>query len=346
MANTQDQGKQVAKGNEPFVSIIIPTYNRAKMLGITIESFITQSYPKDKYEIIVSDNNSSDNTREVVEEWQGKATVPIRYLFEGRQGVHYARNTAAKAAIGDILYFTDDDMIAANSLLLELVKVFALDPKIGTATGIVLPKFDTEPPKWITKYLINVNLSLTDKNKREELIISADDCGIYSCHQAIKRDVFFKSGGFNPENTAGVWIGDGETGLNIKIRNFGYKFAYTSKSVIYHIIPESRMTLKYLIKRIGNQGFCDSYTEYRSHRKQNKIIFSMLRRNTIVFAYRLGAMLLSIALGHLSWHFIPAQIMYMHKRNIYDMKLYTNEKFRKLVEIDNWLDNESNMSEF
>ena len=129
MANTQDQGKQVAKGNEPFVSIIIPTYNRAKMLGITIESFMTQSYPKDKYEIIVSDNNSSDNTREVVEEWQGKATVPIRYLFEGRQGVHYARNTAAKAAIGDILYFTDDDMIAANSLLLELVKVFCSRPE-------------------------------------------------------------------------------------------------------------------------------------------------------------------------------------------------------------------------
>ena len=329
----------------PLISVIIPTYNRAEMLGITIESFVNQQYPHDNYEIIVSDNNSSDNTKEIVSEWQSKADVKIKYIFEKRQGVHYARNSAAKIARGDILYFTDDDMIADRSLIEEIVKVFDLDPLIGSATGQIIGRFDVTPPRWVTKYLTNAYLSLTAKDKPEDLIVSRNDL-VFSCHEAVRRDDFFQCGGFNPENTAGVWIGDGETGLGIKMKQAGYKFAYSSKSVIYHLIPESRMTLTYLMKRIGNQGFCDSYTEYRTHRKQNKIIFSMLRRNTIVFAYQLGAMLLSIALGHLSWHFIPAQIMYMHKRNIYDMKLYTNEKFRKLVEIDNWLDNESNMSEF
>jgi glucosyl-dolichyl phosphate glucuronosyltransferase len=237
--------------NISFISIIIPTYNHAKMLGLTIESFTGQAYPKELYEIIISDNNSNDNIRDVVAEWQAKSPVPIKYVFEKRQGVHYARNSAAKIAKGEILYYTDDDMIADSRLLEEMVKVFELDPMIGTATGLVLGKFDVEPPKWASKYLINGYLSLTDKNKREELIISRDDCGVYSCHQAIKRDVFFKSGGFNPENTAGVWIGDGETGLNIKIRALGYKVAYISKSVIYHMLPENRTTLNYLIKRIG-----------------------------------------------------------------------------------------------
>ncbi len=51
------------------VSIIIPTYNRAKILGITLESCINQTYPKDLCEIIIADNNSSDNTKQVVEEW-------------------------------------------------------------------------------------------------------------------------------------------------------------------------------------------------------------------------------------------------------------------------------------
>jgi glycosyltransferase involved in cell wall biosynthesis len=71
----------VAKSNEPFVSIIIPTYNRAKMLGLTIESFTGQDYPKELYEIIISDNNSSDNTRDIVAEWQAKSPVPIKYIF-------------------------------------------------------------------------------------------------------------------------------------------------------------------------------------------------------------------------------------------------------------------------
>jgi glucosyl-dolichyl phosphate glucuronosyltransferase len=330
----------------PLISVVIPTYNRAEMLGITIESFVNQQYPHDNYEIIVSDNNSSDNTKEIVSKWQSKADVKIKYIFEKRQGVHYARNSAGKIASGEILYYTDDDMIADGLLLSELVRVFSLDPKIGTATGLVLPRFDSEPPEWVKKYLINGYLSLTDKDKPEDLIVSKHDIGVYSCHQAIRRDVFYRSGGFNPENTSGIWIGDGETGLNIKIKALGCKFAYTSKAVIHHMIPKNRTTLQYLIRRIGNQGFCDSYTEYREHRNREKIMFIMLKRNVIDAMKLMLFTIIRVLIGRLSWHFIPANFSYLCKRNTYDLKLYRDENFRKLVEIDNWLDNESNMSEF
>jgi len=320
----------------PFISIIIPTYNRANLLPLTMNSFLSQDYPQDRYEIIVADNNSTDNTREVATRYFGNSAVIVQYIFEKRQGVHYARNSAAKQASGDILYFTDDDMVADPALLNELVKVFNLFPDVGCATGLILPLFQKEPPAWVRRCLWNGYLSLTERDRPEELIVSKNDL-VYSCHQAIRRDVFSKAGGFNPENTAGVWIGDGETGLNIKIKSLGYKFAYTSKSIIHHIIPNSRTTLKYLIKRIGNQGFCDSYTDYRKHRDRSKIIPSMLKRNTIGMLKTLGFTLAKIALGKLSWHFLPANIMYFHKRNIYDLKLYTNENFRKIAEIDDWI---------
>ena len=320
----------------PFVSVIIPSYNRASMLGITLESFTKQDYPSDRFEIIVADNNSTDNTKEVVKEWQGRTSALVSYLFEGRQGVHYARNSAAKIVKGDILYYTDDDMIADKDLLKEIVKVFEIDSMVGTATGLILGKFEVEPPAWVKKYLINAHLSLTAENRKEDLIITPEDL-VYSCHQAIRKDVFFKSGGFNPENTAGVWIGDGETGLNIKIKALGYKFAYTSKSIIQHMIPRSRTTLKYLINRIGNQGFADSYTEYRGHRNRKKIIPLMVKRNTVGFLKTAGFTLARIVMGKRSWHFIPANIMYFYNRNIYDCKLYIDENFRKLSEIDDWL---------
>jgi glycosyltransferase involved in cell wall biosynthesis len=323
----------------PLISVIIPTYNRAEMLGITIESFVNQQYPHDNYEIIVSDNNSSDNTKEIVSEWQSKSDVRIKYIFEKRQGVHYARNSAAKIARGDILYFTDDDMIADRSLIEEIVKVFDLDPLIGSATGKIIGRFDVTPPRWVTKYLTNAYLSLTAKDKPEDLIVSRNDL-VFSCHEAVRRDVFFQCGGFNPENTAGVWIGDGETGLGIKMKQAGYKFAYSSKSVIYHLIPEARTTLGYLIKRIGNQGFCDAYTAYREHRDRKKILPKMATRNTVGLFKMAITTAIKILLGLESWHFILARIAYLYKRNIYDLKLYRDAEFRRLVEIDDWLNND------
>lgn len=324
---------------EPYVSVIIPTYNRSHLLILTVRSFIEQNYDKERFEIIIANNNSTDNTSEIINNLVKESPISIRHIMEKRQGVHYARNTAAKIAAGDILYYTDDDMIADKNLLREIVKVFTFDQNIGTATGMIIGKFDDSPPQWVKKHLINAYLSLTDEKRNEELIITPEDL-VYSCHQAIRKDVFFSAGGFNPENTAGTWIGDGETGLNLKIKKLGYKFAYTSKSIIYHIIPKQRTTLKYLIKRIGNQGFCDSYTEYRKHRDKRNIIPIMIKRNTIGFLKTLFLTTAKIFLGKLSWRFLPANIMYFCKRNVYDFKLYTNESFREIVEIDDWMNNE------
>src|SRR6266481_5430132 len=123
----------------PFVSVIIPTFNRAQSLEETLRSLINQNYEANSYEIIVVDNNSSDHTKDLVACWKNKSAVPLLYLFEGRQGVHYARNTAFRYAKGEILYYTDDDMTADKELIKEIVKPFAYDPKIAVSTGPVLP---------------------------------------------------------------------------------------------------------------------------------------------------------------------------------------------------------------
>ena len=319
----------------PYVSVIIPTYNRARMLPITLDSFVAQDYPEDQYEIIVANNNSTDDTRQVLDDYCTRQQR-VRFITESRQGVHYARNSAARIARGEILYFTDDDMIADRQLLSELIKVFDVDPRIGSATGKVVGKFDVPPPEWVKRHLINYNLSLTDPATPDEVIISPDDL-VFSCHQAIRRNAFFQCGGFNPENTAGVWIGDGETGLGIKLKQAGYKFAYTPKSVIYHMIPQSRTTLRYLINRIGNQGNCDSYTEYRRHRSSRGLVKALLYRNTLGFVRLMRDVLGNILAGRESWHFLPARIAYVYRRNLYDLKLLFSAEFRRLVEIDDWL---------
>ena len=321
--------------DNPFISIIIPTYNRAHLLPLTLDSFLAQSYPRDRYEIIVADNNSLDDTREVAARYVGNSGVPVKYIFEQRQGVHYARNGAARQAVGDILYFTDDDMIADINLLQEIIKPFAIDEKVATVTGKVLPKWEEPPPDWVLEICINGLLSLLDRP--EDLVISSVDCDVYSCHQAIRREFFFQSGGFNPENTAGEWVGDGETGLNIKIRQLGYKFAYIGSSVIYHIIPPFRTTQAYLNKRMGNQGNCDSYTAYRENSYDTAALYNNISGHFLGF---IKSSLKYIALRLFTkngWRMCRAYMSYFLNRIRYDRRLIKDENWRKLVLKNDWL---------
>ena len=307
------------------VSIIIPTYNRAQFIGITLESFVLQNYPQERFEIIVMNNNSTDNTELVVKEMAKKYHI-IKYFEEPRQGVHYARNSAIKYAKGEILYFTDDDMIADPALLKTLIPTFDKDPKIATVSGRVLPKWEVLPPKWVLKYCINSYLSLnTDETP---LIISTQMINIFSCHQAILKSAFLESGGFNPENTKGEWIGDGETGLSIKLLALGYKQAYTADSIIYHIIPATRMTQAYLNKRLANQGNCDSYTIYRAgNGLSNKKLRANMFGNFKSVLYKYMATTWHLVNFKDTWRLTLAHAYYHKNRILYDFRLINDLPF-------------------
>jgi len=321
----------------PFVSVIMPAYNRAHMIGITLESFIAQDYPADRYEIIVSDNNSTDATKAVVLEWQKKSPVPISYIFEERQGVHFARNTAAKQSRGEILYFTDDDMIAEPNLLTEIVKVFTHDPQVGTATGRVLPRWEKEPPPWVLKLCYNGLLSIFDE-LGDGMFSDQQDFGVYSCHQAIRRDSFFKAGGYNPESLHTDYIGNGETGLNMKLKELGYRFGYNGKSVIYHMIPPARMTQDYLNKRLANQGSADSYTEYQQHRYSREQLAQRIREHQQALLERSAQAVLGRMHGGDEWRLDKAYAHYYLNRIEYDIRLMEDADWRELVLKTNWID--------
>ena len=311
-----------------FITIIIPTYNRCEIIDSTVESCFRQDYPKDKYEIIVADNNSTDRTKEVVEQLKSRSPVPLKYLFEPRQGAHFARNTAAKESSGDFLYYTDDDMIADEKLLSKMIKVFETNKNVAVVGGRVLPKWEFDPPDWLLKYFKDGTLSLIDKP--EKLIIADFDIGIYSCHQMIRKEVLFECGGFNPDIAKEVLIGNGETGLNIKILNKGYDFGYTSEAISYHAIPRSRMTQKYINSRFGNQANCDSFTTYRKNEHSKKALLRLVLYSHIPEAFKnyfrsIGKMIS----GNDSWRLNRAFSHYYFHRIFADLKLAINDDWRE-----------------
>lgn len=329
-----DQTNELHRKEQFFVSVIISTYNRAEYIGLTINSFLKQSYPENLYEIIVCDNNSTDDTKEKIELCMRNADNKIRYLFEKRQGMHYARNYAAQHAKGDLLYFADDDTIADEHLLSELVKIFR-NEKIGCATGRVLPKWECEPPKWVKKYCSNYLLSLNDQGKA--IKVRKYDLGVFGCHEMVRREAFFKAGGFHPDligNTPGV--GDGETGLNNDIKEQEYYFAYVGTSVTHHMIPPGRMTQRYLNKRFEYNGNSASYSEYRKKAFTKRELPRRILGYVCKFISDEVNVVREWIIGKKSLRFLLAQYYYYNARIRYDIRIITNESFRNFVENNNW----------
>lgn len=319
---------------QPFISIILPTYNRASMLPETLDSFLEQTYPAGLYEMIIVNNNSTDETAQVIERYCA-LHKNVRSLFEPRQGAHYARNSGAKAAKGDLLYFTDDDMLADRNLLINIIQGFRQDERVGAVTGRILPKWEIEPPQWVIELCYNGWMGINDLG--ENTIVASDKIIMYSGHEAILPEVFWASGGFNPDMLDGVSVGDNETGLDIKIKSLGYTLAYVGSSLSYHRIPKERLTQKYLNKRLANQGNCDSYTDYRIGVFPRRVLL----RRILYYFRQMGNRTFRYITHRMhknnEWRMHRAYIHYYLRRIRYDYKLILDENWRQFVLKSDWI---------
>lgn len=114
--------------NNPYISVLVTAYNEEKDLPLCLASIRSSDYPKEKYEIIVVDNNSTDNTASIAQKYGA------RVIEESKQGNTFAVSTGMKAAKGEIIAMTDADSIVSVNWLSEIEKLFS-DDSIVAATG-------------------------------------------------------------------------------------------------------------------------------------------------------------------------------------------------------------------
>ena len=135
------------------ISVIIPTYNRSHILPMGLRSLLTQNFNFNDFEIIVVDNNSTDDTKQIVEQFiRENPQMVVRYILEQRPGSGYARNTGAKNTQFDILSFSDDDVIFSPQWLSEISHIFEINNQICAVAGKIIIQWDELPPDWIIPY--------------------------------------------------------------------------------------------------------------------------------------------------------------------------------------------------
>jgi len=227
------------------LTVIVPTYNRAESLRKTLVSLSEATLPPGfEVDVIVVDNNSTDSTPQIVEEIQARfAAIPLRYLFEPRQGRSFAVNAGLRIADGDLISTIDDDEQVTRNWYLEIQKIFKQRrDDVDFVGGKILPNLESDPPAWVEPLKVGA-LCWRDFGD-EEWAYDQNSPIITGAHGIFKRSIFDRIGLYNEAlgvKGKGFLGGEDEVFYDQLIQN-GFRGVYHPKLIVRHDVPARRLT--------------------------------------------------------------------------------------------------------
>jgi glucosyl-dolichyl phosphate glucuronosyltransferase len=247
------------------VSVIVATWNRAELLARCLRALAAQTLPADQFEVLVVDNNSSDDTRAVVE----ASGPPVRYLFEARQGVSAARNTGLRAAAAPVVAFTDDDVVVPPDWLEALLaRLETLPPEAAGVGGEVEPVWEVPPPEWLDPGYFGYLSARVSPDPTPRYLGEKD--WLIECNVAYRRERLVEAGGL-PEglDRVGETLLSGGQVVNLVLAHAGHPMFFDPAITVRHDVPASRMTLEWLRRRAFWEGVSEHYK--KQYLEQNGI---------------------------------------------------------------------------
>lgn len=215
----------------PFVSVIVPAYNAAKIIHNTLSALKKQRYPKELFEVIVVDDGSKDNTAAVAKK------MGAVVLVQSNQGAGVARNLGADKARGEIILFTDSDCMPQEDWIESMVEPFK-NPEVVGAKGF----YKTKQSELVARFAqveYDIKCNMLKKNRYIDFIDT------YSA--AYRRDIFLQVGGFDAVYTT---ASGEDSELSYKLSMKGYKMVPVPNAFVYHLHPDT--ISKYLKKKYRN----------------------------------------------------------------------------------------------
>jgi len=231
-----------------LISVVICTYNRCESLKDTLDSLLNQEYDGSfDWEVLVVDNNSKDKTKEVVESYKAKFNGRLRYVFEPKQGISYARNKGIEEAKGEIIAFTDDDVIVDKKYLISINNIFS-EYNCDAVGGKVLPLYPPNTPKWIkeNKEILNGPIPFYDYGDNIRLYTKAM-LPFIGANMAFKRVCVNQCGLFREDLGAPRTMGE-DTEFFRRLEKLNKNILYCGNILVWHKADKTRLNIIYIIK--------------------------------------------------------------------------------------------------
>jgi glucosyl-dolichyl phosphate glucuronosyltransferase len=235
-------------------SVVIATHNRARLLADTLHSLEAQQVPGGlRWEVIVVDNNSRDETREVVRDFGKASSLTVQYAFEPRLGQSFARNLGIEMADGAVILFTDDDIIPNPDWVPRMLSTITTGDLDGVG-GRVLPRWEAEVPRWLsTRPDLRTWLALAEEDQAcmltYPLLVTRR---IVGASMAFRRDVFEKFGRFPTtlgHRGARLYGGEEVEFVNRLLLN-KKRIGYDPSIVVNHRIRADRLCKSFFLRRL------------------------------------------------------------------------------------------------
>ncbi len=252
--------------NVAKISIIIATYNRCESLKDVLDGLLLQEGIEDfNFEILAADNNSKDKTKDIIESYVPKFNGKLRYIFEARQGKSFALNSAIKEAKGEIIIFTDDDVIIDHKWLKSLYECFK-EYKLEAAGGRVLPLYVDEVPKWVKENsdILDGPIAYHDFGTEIKPYETNAMNPLIGANMIIKKNCFDKYGLFRTDLGPGQGTMGDDTELFKRLVSKGVKIYYCGKALVWHKVPSKRINLRYIAKWFIAFGKYKALTETKN----------------------------------------------------------------------------------
>lgn len=236
----------------PYISVVICTYNRDRFIVACLECLAVQSLPDENFEVIVVDNNSTDNTAALVKDFLTKnPDRPFRYVFEEKKGLSNARNRGIEEAKGEIVLYLDDDAESETNLLDTYLHFFTSNPEAAGAGGRILPRYSEAPePAWMSRWLDGYIARMDPGG--DTRVFAGRMKYPFGCNMAYRKSYLKKIGGFNTDIT---FRGDDKYIFHA-IKAINPNIFYLPNATVHHNIPAARLQPNYfktLFLKTGNE---------------------------------------------------------------------------------------------
>jgi len=201
------------------ISVVIPTRDRASHVSRSLQALARQSFPRERFEVLVVDNCSTDNTREVASEFE-KSFAHFRLLYESQPGAARARNCGIRDSAGEIVLLIDDDVIPSPQLLQEHWLAHRREPQSAILGRVTFPWNGSESPfRWV----------LTHRPEYLQSFRFADPDNVpfnhfYSCNVSLPRSAFAQVGLFDEEFRA----------YGFEDTEFGYRLVRSGVRIVFN----------------------------------------------------------------------------------------------------------------
>jgi glycosyltransferase involved in cell wall biosynthesis len=236
-----------------MLTVLIATHNGAKTLPIVLGEYCKQTLPKTEWKLAIVDNGSTDNTKEVIDKFV--PLLPVMYLVETRRGKNVALNSGLAHIEGDLVLFTDDDVLPHENWLKELRTEADSRPFHSIFGGPILPAWESPPQDWILSW-VPLKPAFGILDDQEEGDKDGKGATVFGANMAVRSNIFKM--GYRFDETVGPngsnYAMGSETDLLLRLRKKGFKSWHCKNAIVKHMIRSSQMEKQWILNRAIRYG--------------------------------------------------------------------------------------------